>query len=218
MNSWQGGGFRVSNHDWACLIKELLADSEDSEQAKRRFVDESRKIIYKAISVAAKHYKAKHDGVYISHEDIEDIASEIYVKLWADGCAILDECDPGLSKFPTYLWIIATRTCRDVLDKLYRRQMESLQQPISDTELTLEDILVDSADDPLDAMIRYEELEKFDQCLRRLKTRQRRVIQHRISGRSYQAISEVESISIGRVKSLIHEAKVEMRRVYQNGC
>src|SRR5262249_43087995 len=112
------------------------------------FVDRYMGLIYHVIQHTA-HARSR----IVSSEDVEDIAAEIFLKIVDDDYAVLRRFK-GISSLPTYLTVIARRTC---VKELIRRHRE---EELGHTNAHR--AFVDNgAPDDVEAIVSAEEVERM---------------------------------------------------------
>ncbi len=142
-------------------------------------------------------------GIMGNVEDAKDMTQEAFVRAYE-----------GISKFKrqasfrTWISRITTNLCLDEIRKRKRRRTESIEEhPV----LEMKPIQDSSA---LEKLLKDEQLEILQQVLGILPEKYRVLILLRdIQGHSYQEIADIVGCSLGRVKSRLHEARQELKRL-----
>ena len=132
-------------------------------------------------------------------DDIEDVVQEVFIKVYRALPSFR-----GDAKFSTWVYRIARNQAINAV-----RKQTVTGQPIEET------VIATPAGSQPDALFerkaRRFELETY---LARLDDRYRTVLELRyLAERSYAEISETMDLPIGTVKSYIHRAKIELKRM-----
>lgn len=179
------------------LIKGL---KKGNEKAFKFLVEQHKALVYnKAFSMLN------------SEEEAEDIAQEVFVEAYLSIHRF-----KGDSLLSTWLYRIAINKCLDHLRKQNRKKRKginiSLQQQREDSPaLQLPDFLT-----PGLRMENQELASALYNALERLTTNQRLAFtMHNFEDLSYKEIAATMEVSLSSVESLIHRAKVNLRKVLQ---
>lgn len=163
------------------------------------FVDKYVGLLYHVV-----RYTAYLRSVVLRPEDVEDVVSEILVKLIANRYAILQQFE-GRSTLATYLTVIARRIC---IHELHRRQTAG--QPIADGRKVAEVEARPTVEPGLDS------LEQVHQLLTRLPKPAREVVRlFYLEGRSYEEISTRLHIPVNSIGPILSRAKQLLRKRLQ---
>jgi RNA polymerase sigma-70 factor (ECF subfamily) len=122
----------------------------------------------------------------------------------------------GDASFSTWLYQIATNLAHNRYWYWFRRKRDqsiSFDQPLSDDgSLTLESVLPSSSENPAEATVTQEFVDRVTECMSGLNEKHREVmILRNVKNLSYDAISEELGISVGTVKSRIARARETLR-------
>ena len=163
------------------------------------FVDKYVGLLYHVV-----RYTAHLRSVVLRPEDVEDVVSEIFVKIIANRYAILQQFE-GRSTLATYLTVIARRIC---IHELHRRQTTG--QPIADGRKVAEVEARPTVEPGLDS------LEQVHQLLTRLPKPAREVVRlFYLEGRSYEEISTRLHIPVNSIGPILSRAKQLLRKRLQ---
>jgi len=163
------------------------------------FVDKYVGLLYHVV-----RYTAHLRSVVLRPEDVEDVVSEILVKIIANRYAILQQFE-GRSTLATYLTVIARRIC---IHELHRRQTTG--QPIADGRKVAEVEARPTVEAGLDS------LEQVHQLLTRLPKPAREVVRlFYLEGRSYEEISTQLHIPVNSIGPILSRAKQLLRKKLQ---
>jgi len=135
-----------------------------------------------------------------NRETAEDMTQEVFLRLFQKIHKF-----KGKSSFSTWLYRLTVNLCLDHLRKRNAHPTESLED-IDEKALIYEKT-------PEDDVILRERREAIQRIIGSLPGKMRAIIILReIEGLSYKEIAEAMSCSMGRVKSLLHEARMELKR------
>ena len=162
------------------------------------FVDRFLSLIYHVIG-----YTAHLRSVRLSPEDVEDIASEILLKIVANDFRVLREFREEAS-LATYLTVVARRIC---VQQLVKRQ--HARDAIARGELLHP---LPSPDDGPAAQKGMESLEEVEKLLRRLSGKEREIVRlYYLEGRTYEEISTQTEVPVNTIGSLLSRARKKLR-------
>jgi len=135
--------------------------------------------------------------VLASHEDVDDIAQEIFLKLWKKPQSFT----PGKAKFSTWLYRITLNACID----RQRRTKTANIVPISEH---IENTFADSGPTPERAAINTNRAERVAAAIAKLPDRQR----HAIALSHFQELNNIEAAqvmntTVEAVESLLGRAR-----------
>lgn len=132
-------------------------------------------------------------------DDVEDVVQEVFIKVYRGLASYRAE-----AKLSTWIYRIARN---EALNAATRKRIEG--EPIE--EAFIEAPSVARPDAQFEAQAQRSELEMY---MARLDEVHRTVLELRYMGeRSYDEIAEIMDLPVGTVKSHIHRAKIELRRV-----
>jgi RNA polymerase sigma-70 factor (ECF subfamily) len=142
-----------------------------------------------------------------NREDAEEVTQDAFIRAHRG----LDKFR-GDASFSTWLYQIATNLAHNRYWYWFRRKREasvSIDQPlVSDSTLTLEQILPADEADPLDAALAQEFVDRVSLCMKELNKKHREVLVLRnVKNLSYEEIADELEISVGTVKSRIARAR-----------
>jgi RNA polymerase sigma-70 factor (ECF subfamily) len=167
------------------------------------FVDRFLGLIYHVI-----HHTAHVRSIPLRAEDIEDLAAEILLQIVDGDYAALRQFR-GQSSLATYLTVIARRIC---VQELSRRAAAREVQPSGNGNKALEE-----AEQPPKAQLGLENLEEVQKLLRKLPSRERKVVQlYYLEGRSYEEISTQLTIPVNSIGPILSRARNKLRRDGKN--
>ena len=148
------------------------------------------------------HRKKIYDLAYQmshNHEDAEDIAQEVFIKLWR----IIHKFK-GKSSFFTWLYRVAVNVCKNY----FRRKSSShtvFQEAIIDKQLA-------AKNNPVRELISKETRQAIARAIEKLPFKHRMVvILHDIQGLSHKQISEIMGCSCGTVRSRLFYASEKLK-------
>ena len=124
----------------------------------------------------------------------------------------------GDASFSTWLYQIATNLAHNRYWYWFRRKRDrsvSLDQPIGDEgDLTLQDVMPCRHEDPSEAAVTHEFVDRVSECMADLSDKHREVLVLRnVQNLSYEAIARNLDISVGTVKSRIARAREHLREL-----
>ncbi len=168
---------------------ELIAGAlSGSEKAFRRLVERYHPTVY-----------AVARSVMGDRDDVDDVVQEVFIKVYRG----LPKYR-GDSKFSTWVYRIARN---ESINAVRKRVISG--QPIEDT--VIEAPTTSRPDEQLDRKAEQVRLEGY---LARLDEKYRTVLELRYLGeQSYAEIGETLDLPSGTVKSYIHRAKIELKRL-----
>jgi len=169
-----------------CLIEEAGAWKE--------FVGHYLGLIYHVIQ-----YTAHLRSVRLQPEDVEDIAADVLAGIIANDFASLRQFR-GKCSLPTYLTVIARRTC---VQELARRA--SAREAEANRDGKPEEVHERSGG--------LERLEEVAKLLKQLPRREREVVRmYHLEGRTYEEISTKLNIPINSIGPILTRAREKLRK------
>ena len=115
----------------------------------------------------------------------------------------------GKSQYFTWLYRIAFNRAMS----MYRKHKSEVSLEVA-RENAGDETMADAQDQPEDRILRSELVEEVHQALEQLSAEHRAVIVLReIEGCEYEQMAEILEISLGTVRSRLHRARSEMRRL-----
>ena len=164
--------------------------------AWERFVDRFLGLVVHVI-----RHTTQARSIQVTRQDIEDLASEVFLQIVADDFALLRRFR-GESSLATYLTVVARRI---VVRELLKREPST---PLSE-------IAAKAAVDPgRSAEKRIDDREQVEQLLRHLKGLEADVVRmYHLEGRSYQEISSRTGVPENSIGPTLSRARSKLRRV-----
>ncbi len=163
--------------------------------------------------IAYEHIFLKHKdtvynvayGMLSNVEDARDMTQEVFIRVFEKISQFRFK-----SSFSTWLYRIVVNMC---LNEFRKRQRHDLKV----TEFKdYYERMRPSINTPEDVLLKKERQRQVQQALSTLKDAHRTILVLReIEGFSYEELANVLQCSIGRVKSRLHEARMELRRRYK---
>ena len=147
-----------------------------------------------------------------SYQEAEDIAQEVFIKIYHARATYTPQ-----AKFTTWLYTICKNTCLKTL-----RDKRSLTISIDSTREVGEDVVALQIADtrtlsPAEAAIKQEQASIVKTAIDSLPEQQKMaVILSRYEQLSYEEISQIMNCSAKAVKSLLHRAKLQLKKKLQN--
>lgn len=122
----------------------------------------------------------------------------------------------GDASFATWLYQIATNLAHNRYWYWFRRKRDqsiSLDQPLSDDgSLTLENVMPCASENPAEAAVSQEFVDRVSDCMQGLKEKHKEVlILRNVKNLTYDEIAQQLEISVGTVKSRIARARENLR-------
>ncbi len=171
----------------SCLKKEPGAWND--------FVDRYMGLIYHTIAHVA-HARSRK----VTAEDVEDIAAEIFLKIVDDDYAVLRRFK-GMSSLPTYLTVIARRSC---VKQLIKRQREAELGHANAHRAA-----VDDGSGEIESIVTAEEVERM---LSELSDREAEVVRlYHLKHKNYREIGKKLGISENSVGPILAKARQRLR-------
>ena len=122
----------------------------------------------------------------------------------------------GDASFSTWLYQIATNLAHNRYWYWFRRKRDqsiSLDQPLSDdASLTLENVMPCASENPAEAVVTQEFVDRVSDCMQSLNEKHKEVlILRNVKNLTYDEIAQQLEISVGTVKSRIARARENLR-------
>jgi RNA polymerase sigma-70 factor (ECF subfamily) len=165
------------------------------------FVDRYMGLIYHVIQ-----HVAYARSRLLSSEDVEDIAAEILLKIVANDYSVLKKFK-GMSSLPTYLTVVARRTC--VKELIKRHREEELGHMNAHRAFT-----DDGASDEVEAIVTADEVEKM---LEDLGDREAEVVRlYHLKFVNYRDIAAQLGIPENSVGPILARARKKLREAAEH--
>lgn len=147
-------------------------------------------------------------------EEAKDLAQEVFVSVFESIKNLRDDV-----KFEPWLTQIILNHCRNRWNYLKRRhyfRTESIDDPIETEEGSMPRLLYDTSDNP-EILCEKKMIQQFVQKgLLQLKEEQRELLVLRdIQGFSYEEIATLLQFPEGTIKSKIHRARMDLKRILE---
>ena len=137
-----------------------------------------------------------------------DRARDVVQDAFIQAIEIISRFD-GKSQFFTWLYRIAFNRAMS----MYRKHKSEVSLEVA-RENAGDETMADAQDQPEDRVLQSELVEEVHQALEQLSAEHRAVIVLReIEGCEYEQMAEILEISLGTVRSRLHRARSEMRRL-----
>ena len=148
--------------------------------------------------------------IMVNEQDAEDAVQEVFAR-------VLDRIGQFRyeASFSSWLKVLATNVCRDMLRKRKRRPTESFENlnTFDETEIGVRNSSVSQEEE----LIMKELLENLKEKISLLKEKHQRLIVLRyIDGLSYKKIAQILECSEAQVKSRLHQARRKLRSACQS--
>ncbi len=148
-----------------------------------------------------------------SKQDAEEVTQDAFIRAHRG----LDKFR-GDASFSTWLYQIATNLAHNRYWYWFRRKRDqsiSLEQPLSDDgDLTLENVMPCEGEDPAEAAVTQEFVDRVGECMQGLNGKHKEVlILRNVKNLSYDEIADELQISVGTVKSRIARARESLREL-----
>lgn len=146
-----------------------------------------------------------------NQEDAEEVTQDAFIRAHRGL-----ENFRGDASFSTWLYQIATNLAHNRYWYWFRRKRDfsiSLDQPLTaDGDMTLENVMPCEGEDPSDAALTQEFVDRVSECMLGLGDKHREVLTLRnVRNFSYDEIADELEISVGTVKSRIARARESLR-------
>ena len=168
---------------------ELVAEArEGSEKAFRKLVERYHPMAFAVVR-----------GVLGSRSDVEDVAQEVFIKVFRGLSGFR-----GDSKLSTWIYTVA------------RNEAINAARKSNPADASIEDVVLESPEELRPDKLYHRKIrqEEVERGLSQLDPDYRLALELRYMGEmSYAEISEVMALPIGTVKTYIHRAKIELKRI-----
>ena len=148
-----------------------------------------------------------------NQQDAEEVTQDAFIRAHRG----LDKFR-GDASFSTWLYQIATNLAHNRYWYWFRRKRShsiSIDQPLSeDGDMTLESVMPSDGENPAEAAVTQEFVNRVSQCMDGLNAKHKEVlILRNVKNLSYEEISEKLGISVGTVKSRIARGRDSLREL-----
>lgn len=189
------------------LISEELEESSD--QQEEDLVRRCQKGDSRALEQIVRQYQKQvyniAYGMLGHREDAQDLAQDVFLTLWEKIGQFRFK-----SRFSTWLYRIVTNLCINEKNRQRRRQTSPMEMDDSQAWTPVD------SNTPEKEVLLAEQQAILQAALAQLKDKYRTIlILREMENLSYDALSEVLGCSVGRVKSRLHEARMELRKILQ---
>ncbi|MFT3902466.1 MAG: RNA polymerase sigma factor [Niabella sp.] len=178
----------------AVLIDEL---KHGSEAAFKTIVETYQDMVYNTCLSIVKN-----------EEDAEDLAQEVFVQVFQSIGSF-----KGEAKLTTWIYRIATTKCIDHERKKKRKKRFAFVRSIFGEE---SEVVINPPDfhHPGVLLDKKEDAAKLFKAIDQLPENQRiAFVLNKVEGLSYQEVSDVLQTSVASVESLLHRAKLNLRKI-----
>jgi RNA polymerase sigma-70 factor (ECF subfamily) len=167
----------------------LVAEARNgSEKAFRKLVERYQPMAFAVVR-----------GVLGDRRDVEDVVQDVFIRVYRGLSGFR-----GDAKLSTWMYAIA------------RNEAVNASRRRDPTSEPLEDVVIESREDarPDEEYRRKAQREDLERCLSELDRDFRVALELRYMGEmSYEEIAEAMELPLGTVKTYIHRAKIELKRV-----
>ena len=166
--------------------------------------------------IVARYYDrifARVSQLLKNKQDAEEVTQDAFIRAQRG----LDSFR-GDASFSTWLYQIATNLAHNRYWYWFRRKRDqsiSLDQPLGDDgDLTLENLMPSEGENPAEATVTQEFVDRVSECMCDLNEKHKEVlILRNVKNLSYDEIAEQLEISVGTVKSRIARARESLREL-----
>lgn len=145
-------------------------------------------------------------GMLSNKEDAQDMTQEVFIRVFEK----INQFN-FKSSFSTWLYRVTVNMCKNEL-----RRRKKQKQDAEELKDYYEQIQP-SMESPEEELMREERKVKLRQALTEIKEDYRTILVLReMEGMSYKELSEVLKCSVGRVKSRLNEARMELRNKFKS--
>ena len=149
-------------------------------------------------------------GIMGNEQDAEDAVQEVFVRVLGKIGQFRSE-----ASFSSWIRVLAANVCRDTLRKMSRHPAASFKDLCAANEAEMDEGLLPVSQ--AEELVMKELLENLHEKLNRLKKEyQRLIILRYIDGLSYRKIAQLLGCSQPLVKSRLHQARKNLRRICQD--
>lgn len=164
--------------------------------------------------IVTRHYDrifARVSQLLKNKQDAEEVTQDAFIRAQRG----LDNFR-GDASFSTWLYQIATNLAHNRYWYWFRRKRDqsiSLDQPLGeDGDLTLENLMPSKEENPAEASVTQEFIDRVSACMHDLNEKHKEVlILRNVNNLSYDEIAQQLEISVGTVKSRIARARESLR-------
>jgi len=197
----------MTNFPVASLISENVEESSDQaehEMIKRCQNGDSQAMEQIVLRYQQQVYNIAY-GMLSNREDAQDLTQDVFLCVWEKMGQFQFK-----SRFSTWLYRIVTNLC--INEKNRQRRRQTVPTEIDDTQAWTP---VDHATPEKEAL-KNERQQMLQAALAQLKGEYRTILVLReMEDMAYDELAKVLGCSIGRVKSRLHEARMELRKILQ---
>lgn len=149
-------------------------------------------------------------GIVQSAEDAEDVAQEVFIQVYKS----IDSFK-GESKLSTWMYRIATTRSLDLLrSRKSKKRFGFMQRLFGDNNEPIYEI--PDFNHPGVALDKKENAAKLFKAIAKLPENQKVAFTlHKLEDLSYQEVSETMNTSLAAVESLLHRAKLNLRKILE---
>jgi RNA polymerase sigma-70 factor, ECF subfamily len=158
-------------------------------------------------------------GLVHNKEDAEDIAQDVFIEVYRSISRFREE-----SKISTWLYRIAVnRSLNFIRDNKQGKWVNSLEDRILLKKYKSAETIIDDHDDPAKNIENKQKADMLHKAIDSLPQNQRTAFTlNKYENLSYKEISEVMSLSVSSVESLMHRAKKNLQKklykCYKKNC
>ncbi|MDH5662317.1 MAG: sigma-70 family RNA polymerase sigma factor [Elusimicrobiota bacterium] len=140
-------------------------------------------------------------------QEADDIAQEVFLRVYTKAGSF-----KGKSSFSTWLYRITVNKCLDELKKRNNRIISYETEFNEEEKLKLKDVLASREKDSTQELIRKELQDIIQKAMNSLPEKYRIILTLKeIEGLSYNEISQVMKISVGKVKIWLFRARQKLK-------
>ncbi len=176
--------------EWALIKRCQSGDSHAMEQIVRQYQNQVYNIAY---------------GILGNPEDAQDLSQDVFLCVWEKIGQFQFK-----SRFSTWLYRIVTNLSINEKNRQRRRQTFPMEMDDSQAWTPIHSVT------PEKEVLLAEKHEMLHTALAQLKPDYRKILVLReMENMAYDELAKVLGCSIGRVKSRLHEARMELRKILQ---
>jgi RNA polymerase sigma-70 factor (ECF subfamily) len=149
-------------------------------------------------------------GLLQQAQDAEDVAQEVFIQVFRSIHSFKSE-----AKLSTWLYRITTSRALDLIRAKKSKKRFGIMQRLwgGDDEVALD---IPDAHHPGVAMEQKEDAEQLMRAISKLPDNQRIAFTlHKLEGLSYQEVSEIMQNSLPAVESMMHRARLNLRKILE---